>query len=104
MPGHFGNGRTTVQNLTIADIKLEQNLLLIKGAVPGATNSFVIIKEAKKRKALNEISSQAQNAAQNETPSQEQVVTPNETPNQEQDSARNETQNQEQETPQEDQE
>jgi large subunit ribosomal protein L3 len=104
MPGHFGNGRTTVQNLTIADIKLEQNLLLIKGAVPGATNSFVIIKEAKKKKALNEISSQAQNTAQDETPRQEQVATPNETPRQEQDSAQNETQNQEQDTPQEDQE
>jgi large subunit ribosomal protein L3 len=72
MPGHFGNSQVTVQNLTIADIKLEQNLLLIKGAVPGATNSIVIIKEAKKRKALNEIPSQEQETAQNETLSQEQ--------------------------------
>ena len=54
MPGHFGNSRVTVQNLTVADIKPEQNLLLIKGAVPGATNSIVIIREAKKRRALNE--------------------------------------------------
>ena len=91
MPGHFGNSQVTVQNLTIADIKLEQNLLLIKGAVPGATNSIVIIKEAKKRKALNEIPSQAQDTAQDETPSQEQET------------AQNETLSQEQDTPQEDQ-
>ena len=60
MPGHFGNSRVTVQNLTVADIKLEQNLLLIKGAVPGATNSIVIIREAKKRRAPNETASATQ--------------------------------------------
>ncbi len=49
MPGHFGASRVTTQNLTIVDIKPEQNLLLIKGAVPGSTNSIVIIREAKKR-------------------------------------------------------
>jgi large subunit ribosomal protein L3 len=67
MPGHFGNSRVTVQNLTIADIKPEQNLLLIKGAVPGATNSIVIIREAKKRQAQNATSSETQ-----ETPQEDQ--------------------------------
>jgi len=60
MPGHFGNSRVTVQNLTVADIKPEQNLLLIKGAVPGATNSIVIVREAKKGRALNETPSETQ--------------------------------------------
>jgi large subunit ribosomal protein L3 len=51
MPGHFGNSQVTTQNLTIVDIKPEQNLLLIKGSVPGSANSIVIIREAKKRQA-----------------------------------------------------
>jgi len=49
MPGHFGNSRITAQNLRIVDIKPEQNLLLVKGAVPGSINSIVIIREAKKK-------------------------------------------------------
>ena len=114
MPGHFGNSRVTVQNLTIVDIKPEQNLLLIKGAVPGATNSIVIIKEAKKRKASNETPSQTQEAVQKDTPSQEketaqkdkpsqaQDTAQNEMPSQEQDAAQKETPSQEQETAQED--
>lgn len=114
MPGHSGNSRVTVQNLTIADIKPEQNLLLIQGAVPGATNSIVIIKEAKKRKAPNETPSQTQEAvqqatqrkeqdiAQQETPSQTQEAADNETASQEQDTAQNETLNQEQDKAQED--
>jgi large subunit ribosomal protein L3 len=101
MPGHFGNSRVTVQNLTIADIKPEQNLLLIKGAVPGATNSIVIIKEAKKRKASQETLSQAQATAQKETSIQEQEAAQEETPIQEQEATQNETPIQEQEAAQE---
>ncbi|WP_406615733.1 50S ribosomal protein L3 [Mycoplasmopsis hyopharyngis] len=48
MPGHLGNVRTTVQNLEIVKIDLENNLILIKGSIPGAKNSFVTIKEAVK--------------------------------------------------------
>ena len=60
MPGRLGNSRVTAQNLRIVDIKPEQNLLLIQGAVPGSTNSIVVIREAKKRGALNETPSDAQ--------------------------------------------
>jgi large subunit ribosomal protein L3 len=49
MPGHLGNSRITAQNLRIVDIKPENNLLLVKGAVPGSVNSIVINKEAKKK-------------------------------------------------------
>lgn len=35
MPGHMGTDRVTVKNLTIVDIKQDENLLLVKGAVPG---------------------------------------------------------------------
>jgi large subunit ribosomal protein L3 len=45
MAGHMGNERVTIKNLTIVDIKPEQNLILIKGAVPGAINSIVEIRK-----------------------------------------------------------
>lgn len=43
MAGHMGSERVTVSNLTIVDIKPELNLILIKGALPGAKNSIVEI-------------------------------------------------------------
>ena len=45
LPGHMGNKRTTVQNLMVVGIRPEQNLLFIRGAVPGSKNSIVIVKE-----------------------------------------------------------
>jgi large subunit ribosomal protein L3 len=52
MPGQMGNVRRTVQNLRVIDVKPEDNLLLIKGAIPGPNGRTVIVKEAvKKRKA-----------------------------------------------------
>ena len=50
LPGHMGNRRVTVKNLQIVDVRPEQNLLLVKGAVAGAPNSFVIIRKTKKGK------------------------------------------------------
>ena len=41
MPGHMGVDRTTVKNLTIVDIKHDDNLLLVKGAVPGFKTGVV---------------------------------------------------------------
>ncbi|WWP02391.1 MAG: 50S ribosomal protein L3 [Candidatus Dasytiphilus stammeri] len=46
MAGRLGNERVTIQNLEIVRIDLEDHLLLIKGAVPGATGSDLIIKPA----------------------------------------------------------
>lgn len=43
MAGHMGNERVTVKNLTIVDVIPEQNLLLIKGAVPGSENGILEI-------------------------------------------------------------
>ena len=51
MAGHMGNRKVTVQNLEIIEVDKENNLLLLKGAVPGARNSFLIIKNAKKKPA-----------------------------------------------------
>lgn len=46
MAGHMGNERVTVKNLTVVDVRPEQNLILIKGAVPGAVNSIIEIRKA----------------------------------------------------------
>lgn len=48
MPGQMGNKRVTVQNLEIVQVDAENNLLLIKGAVPGPRKSLVTIKETVK--------------------------------------------------------
>ncbi len=47
LPGHYGNTRQTAKNLEIIDIRHEENLILIKGAVPGHKNSIVGIKKQK---------------------------------------------------------
>ncbi len=52
MPGHMGNQRVTIQNLRIIKLDKENNLLAIKGAVPGHRNSELIIKIAKKKAHL----------------------------------------------------
>ena len=51
MAGHMGAARVTVQSLEIVRIDAERNLLLIKGAVPGATGADVIVKPAVKARA-----------------------------------------------------
>ena len=47
-PGRLGGERTTVQNLEIVKVDAERNLLLIKGAIPGPKEGFLIIKNAGK--------------------------------------------------------
>ena len=48
MPGHMGSVRVTVQNLEVVRVDAENNLLLVKGSVPGPRKSLVTIKEAVK--------------------------------------------------------
>ncbi len=48
MPGHMGQARRTVQNLEIIQVREADNLLLIKGSIPGSEGDYVIIREAKK--------------------------------------------------------
>ncbi|MCK5916812.1 MAG: 50S ribosomal protein L3 [Cocleimonas sp.] len=50
MTGHMGDVRTTTQNLTVVRVDLDKNLLLIQGAVPGATGGDVSVKTAVKVK------------------------------------------------------
>ncbi len=45
MPGHYGNEKNTVKNLEIIDIRSEENLILIKGAVPGSKSGLIEIRK-----------------------------------------------------------
>lgn len=46
LPGHMGNERVTIQNLTIVDVNTEMNYILVSGNIPGPKKSLVIIKDA----------------------------------------------------------
>ncbi|MDI3316695.1 MAG: 50S ribosomal protein L3 [Bacillota bacterium] len=48
MPGHMGAKRTTVQNLEVARVDPDRNLLLIKGSVPGAKGALLLIRSTRK--------------------------------------------------------
>jgi len=47
MPGHMGHDQVTVRNLRIRGIDLDENLLLVEGAVPGPRDGYVLISKAK---------------------------------------------------------
>ena len=46
MPGQYGAERVTIQNLEIARVDADRNLLLIKGGIPGAKGSLVVVKQS----------------------------------------------------------
>jgi large subunit ribosomal protein L3 len=48
--GHMGDSRVTIKSLTVARVDTENNLLMIRGAVPGANGSVVIVKKAARQK------------------------------------------------------
>jgi large subunit ribosomal protein L3 len=50
MPGQMGDKRVTTQNLKVIQVRSEENLILVKGSVPGAVGTIVVIKEALKKK------------------------------------------------------
>jgi len=47
MPGQYGNDRNTIRNLEIVDIRSSDNVILVKGAVPGAESGLVAVKKPK---------------------------------------------------------
>src|ERR1700730_9750836 len=49
MPGHMGDERVTVQNLRVVQVRPEENVILVCGAVPGSNGSYVVIRPAKKK-------------------------------------------------------
>lgn len=48
LPGHMGVDRVTIQNLDVVRVDAERNLLLVKGAVPGAKGALLIVKDTVK--------------------------------------------------------
>lgn len=50
MPGHMGDVRRTVQNLKVVRIDAEKNLILVKGSIPGANGTTVMVRKAIKQK------------------------------------------------------
>ena len=55
LPGHMGNQLTTIQNLEVVSVDLENNCLLIKGSIPGPKKSLVMIRTSvKKGEKVNE--------------------------------------------------
>ena len=50
MPGHLGDERVTVQNLKVVQVRPEEGVILVTGAVPGANGSYVVVRPAKKAK------------------------------------------------------
>jgi large subunit ribosomal protein L3 len=50
MPGHHGNQRVTVQNIQVIDVREDQNIILLRGATPGAPNGWILIRSATKNK------------------------------------------------------
>jgi large subunit ribosomal protein L3 len=49
MAGHMGVQDVTVRNLEVIDIDMEDNILMVKGAVPGPNGGYVVVRRAKKR-------------------------------------------------------
>ena len=48
MPGRYGGARSTVRNLKVVSVDVENNLLVVRGAVPGANGSYVMIRQTNK--------------------------------------------------------
>ncbi|MDO8827603.1 MAG: 50S ribosomal protein L3, partial [Methylophaga sp.] len=48
MAGHMGDKKRTLQNLSVVRVDAERNLILVKGSVPGATGSNVVVSPAVK--------------------------------------------------------
>ncbi len=49
MPGQFGNTRVTIQNIKVLEVREDQNLLLLRGGVPGSPRGWVLIRSATKK-------------------------------------------------------
>ncbi|MGQ0810389.1 MAG: 50S ribosomal protein L3 [Nitrospiraceae bacterium] len=48
LPGQMGNARVTVQRLKVIEARPDENLLFVRGAIPGAENGFVVVRKSKK--------------------------------------------------------
>jgi large subunit ribosomal protein L3 len=49
MPGHHGNQKATLQNIKVLDVKEDQNLILLRGGIPGGRKGLILIRNATKK-------------------------------------------------------
>ncbi len=70
MPGHLGNVNRTIQNLTIVKIMPDENIMLVKGSIPGHKGSVVIIKPTEKKYTAKEIFSEKEVTEVRDNPEQ----------------------------------
>jgi large subunit ribosomal protein L3 len=56
MPGHHGNSRVTIQNIKVLEVREDQNLILLRGGIPGSRHGWVLIRSAAKKKGSAEAS------------------------------------------------
>jgi large subunit ribosomal protein L3 len=49
MAGHWGNEQISTQNLLVVDIRAEENLMLVRGAVPGSKQGVIVLRPAVKK-------------------------------------------------------
>ncbi|MFQ5792688.1 MAG: 50S ribosomal protein L3, partial [Acidobacteriota bacterium] len=54
LPGHTGNRQVTVLNVEVLQVRPEENLILVKGCVPGPTKGIVFVRRSVKRKVKKE--------------------------------------------------
>ena len=78
MPGQLGNVQRTIQNLVIVKVIPEDNIMLVKGSVPGHKGSTIIIKPTQKKYTPNEIykekiTSQASSESKDESSSENKI-------------------------------
>jgi large subunit ribosomal protein L3 len=52
LPGRMGGEKKSVQNLQVIKVNLENNLIMVKGAVPGHKNSYLIVRNAQKKQSV----------------------------------------------------
>jgi large subunit ribosomal protein L3 len=55
MPGRMGGERVTVQNLQVVLVDPERNLLAVRGAIPGANNGLVVVRQARKSRVMKKV-------------------------------------------------
>ena len=79
LPGHMGGLTVTVQNLEVVSVDVENNIILVKGNVPGAKKSLVVIKTAVKNQnkvnEIEELNTYVTEPVVEETPVVEEVTT-----------------------------
>jgi large subunit ribosomal protein L3 len=49
MPGHMGDEQVTVQNLRVLQVRSEEGVIVVAGAIPGAKGSYVVVRPAIKK-------------------------------------------------------